>query len=675
MARSGARKRPTFDIPLGWILALGAAAFALSVYGWSQALVDMEAAERWQIAVFRAFEVNTLGGAFGEPFMGKGYGPWPVMALTAARWLGVLTFLLLLLKAYQGLFSEGFAHSAVAGVFGLGGYRDHIVIIGDGPLARAAVDLATEEGLRVVWCSKTEETGQGRGLVILSQPADTGSIAAVTRAGKARSVVIAVEDDAGALDVARHIRADLGAAKTGRDKEERPHLFTFVDDAWNGFPDDAISALSRAIVTTGPKSKAGATVDGAGELITESRAAARAVLCKAPLFLLAADRPQHAVIIGFDALGQSLLTEICQTQKTDDLTLQKITVIDADPARWDAFTRRVPEWDQVFDGAFFALDFASGAHDHDVAAALLKRLSTAPATAAYITHGRAEAGLTRALNFRDLVLSGQAGVADPPRPAPLAQSLAGAALPRGFPLFVNMRQQRVLDTAGETASAEASPGAPTLPIIPFGAWPDLARSARLFETSPDRYAAIIHGIYCDLATETPPPWSALGEDGRAPNRALAANLPALMHAAGFDMAPWFEAARPYPVALNALPRLAAPIDFEADAARLVALTRLEHARWCGERRLSGYRYGPKRDKERLHHEKLLAFDDLAPKAQASNLDFMAAIFRALAGPDPGAKAARASPQAAPRPGALQPLIRPTDLAILDTTRPLRRKPA
>ena len=49
------------------------------------------------------------------------------------------------------------------------------------------------------------------------------------------------------------------------------------------------------------------------------------------------------------------------------------------------------------------------------------------------------------------------------------------------------------------------------------------------------------------------------------------------------------------------------------------LARMEHSRWCAEKCLNGWEYGPRNDKNKKHPD-LLPFDELESVAQKKDLD-------------------------------------------------------
>ncbi|MEM9740665.1 MAG: RyR domain-containing protein [Pseudomonadota bacterium] len=644
------RSKPFWDIPIGLVVLVGAIAFVLAFAGWMLHLTELGPWDRFQVSFYRALGVNALSDAYGESFAKRQIFGLPAVLLTCARWLGVLTFTFLLVKAYQGLFSEGFTRFVAKGRSG------HIVVVGDTRFARAAAEAAASRDFTVVWATDEGQTSTDKKLIRVVEPLDGNRLVQATAAHQAHSVLVATGEDAKTFAVTRdmltapEVFGEL--AEQASNPLQGPHFFSVVSDRWNLYPDEAADLINPAPVSKDSQGRKGG-LDSVGEFITESRTAARVVLNSAPLFVLAENRPQHAVIVGLGDFGESLLTEICEGQRTDLYARQKITIIDKTAKTWEAFKSRVPDHELVFDSTFFEIDLQNAGNVDAKWQALFQHMSLYPVTAAYVATGRSANSrlVASELRMRLLTLSDadtQAQAQNTPpglqRPDPLS-----------FPIFAYSRD------SGDRNRPVDQHKKSQLPIIPFGAWPDLVSAARLFDIEPDEHAYAIHKTHHEMNSDgdTPPPlWRDIKETDRYSSRSASANVPALLWAAGYDLTAWYNEARAKgePITLNRMPKLAEAPDFTKEQPLLMYLARLEHERWCAERRLRGYRFGPSKDLARRRHPSLVSFDDLSEGAQTYNIAYIRSLFTMVA--------ARDVPETVHRGAGVKAIARPTDIALL-----------
>ncbi|MEL6955184.1 MAG: RyR domain-containing protein, partial [Pseudomonadota bacterium] len=233
-----------------------------------------------------------------------------------------------------------------------------------------------------------------------------------------------------------------------------------------------------------------------------------------------------------------------------------------------------------------------------------------------------------------------------------------------LPVFAySLEQMRlVTEMSSRGQQQSATEHMDRMPIISFGAWSEMVSAARVFDDEPDGHAFEIHATHHRLyaGTDQPvPKWRSLSEWQRYSSRSASAYTPALLHAAGYDLRAWYAEAQSSEsaVTLNDLPRLATLQSLNEEPALMMKLARLEHARWCAERRLKGYRWGPRKDTARRHHPGLVDFDDLDEGAQRYNIEYIKSLFALLAGKDD--KIVVDLRENAPRA-----ITRPTDIALL-----------
>lgn len=662
------RRRRAWDVPLAWLIAAGALAIALATVGWWIAIGEtMDTGRRLEEAVFRALTVNTLSELYARPLGGpEGVSDNRAAALLIlARWIGVGVFFATLFKVVISLFLERWL-AWYCKTF----WRDHIVIIGARPFAEEVAEAAADKRLRVVhFCPGGRETTRN-GILTLDSSIGLDALIEQAAAHRARSLIFAQSDNAEAADWARRVfDSDEFARKARRESRERlpgaaarrgPHIFVWLDDGWFEHREELAYAFHKP-AAGGDVHEDGA-LDSVVELISESRLAARAVLAAHPVYTLGHQRTQHILLIGFGAMGEALLSEICETQRTDPDRLQKITILDPDADSWTRFSRRCPEWEEVFDGQFYGVTIDEPG---EAAPVLLARLDEAPVTAAYVATGDkldpaiGAARLKQA--FGEFVEAGLLDEAD-----------------AAFPIFTCVRGAVASRSAASARLDHSGEGRlSTMPILPFGAWEHIVTASRVLEAEPDRAAFDVHTVHSALYGRKPPirpaeildtarpatNWSDVREVSRYSSRSAAAFVPALIHAAGFDLSDWLAAFAPGPPSINDLPALPEGRSLAEDDSEIVYLARLEHIRWCAERRLQGFRHGPVKQAERKRHPDLVAFADLPKQSQIYNINYIETLSEALARRYGAMRGA--VPVAGDRVGARRILVRPSDYKLLE----------
>jgi len=120
-----------------------------------------------------------------------------------------------------------------------------------------------------------------------------------------------------------------------------------------------------------------------------------------------------------------------------------------------------------------------------------------------------------------------------------------------------------------------------------------------------------HRAYLKIAdahNDAAKPWDELKEEYRVSNRRAVSHMYAKLFDAGFDLRTWMEKNDVW----TQLPSLAAGEALYRDGLELERLAELEHERWIADRRMSGWRYGEKRDNRSKRHP------DMKPYAQLTN---------------------------------------------------------
>ncbi|MEM6666229.1 MAG: hypothetical protein AAF638_07475 [Pseudomonadota bacterium] len=627
----------------------GTAAILLAGTGWWLALGDegLGAGARIEEAIYRALSVNTLSESYTRPIDEIGPGePFAATLLLIARWLGAVVFFMTLFKVVISLFLENILAFICKST-----WRDHVVVIGGREFAHEVAEAAAQAGESVVHFYPGGKETVADGILSLDSGIGLEAILETSAAHRARSLVFAADDNANSLDMAtavfnsaefdRAARRESTEKLPGNAARRGPHIYVCVDDAWFEHREELEYSVHK-VVPYGEQAEDGA-LDSVVELISESRCAARSVLSAHPVFTLSERRRQHIVLVGFGAVGEALLTEICETQRIDPDRPHMFTIIDPDGASWARFTQRCPEWTDVFDGVHLDVDLQDPGSD---ISHLTARLAAAPPTAAYVATGDMTDPAILAARLKQSV----------------AQMTDEGALNEEdirFPIFTCVRGSRETAHGHDRLASDSSAILSRMPVIAFGAWRDIVLAARILEKEPDRAAFAVHAVHNELYSDTPPTnWSHVAEVNRYSSRSAAAFVPALIHAAGFNLAPWLAHHAPAPPSVNDLPAPPPGRSLAEDTSELVYLARLEHLRWCAERRLRGFRHAAKKDVARRRHPDLVAFDTLPQPSQIYNLRYIAELSNTLA-------ESKTQLYAPPREDAPRVLVRPTDLKLLE----------
>ena len=123
-------------------------------------------------------------------------------------------------------------------------------------------------------------------------------------------------------------------------------------------------------------------------------------------------------------------------------------------------------------------------------------------------------------------------------------------------------------------------------------------------------------------------WDNLSETYRRANRRAASHLLQKLSALGVDMfggRPFSGAVDPYTYDHLIMPLAKSSVEDES----MRSLARLEHERWCADRRIDGWSFGEVRDDSRRLHPSLVSFDD--PRLTADEIDKDVSQLRFLLG--------------------------------------------
>lgn len=429
---------------------------------------------------------------------------------------------------------------------------NHVVVLGDSRVARAVA----------------EQRRRSEDVVHLSGDArNPSSLIEETGAGQARLVFIDLVEDAATV-------AALAELIERTSDGGRPAILANIRDAaLRRYVDDNL--LARHIR---PRPR----------VFSSAALTAAAVVAQARPHDLAHWRGQsriHAAVIGFSKLGRACFEELVTASIVGEFGLPRVTIIDPEPA----IVRRVLKRDMPELGVSAEVE--------------VEELDPLTLTSHEGPIAKAEAELPLTLIVVAL---------DPPALA----------------LDIVTSVARMQEQEGEAVAAVAlvTEGQSSLYELakPAGRPRDLGRTWAVYggiesdadiidlvTRRADLLAERIHVAYCDGFPGTGPanaPWDLLSESYRRANRQAAEHLPLKLWTLGLIES---RGSRdPFAVHPHTCENVIRPISQSASEDNILRrLSRIEHDRWCAERRLNGWRYGEVRDDGRRIHPKLVPFDD------------------------------------------------------------------
>ena len=551
------KRRGLASLSVAWAIpAFALITLGFGLTGW------LDNGYRFDDALYRAVALFDIANtAYDEP---PGATDWH---FAVGRWFGLLTVFGAAVFAIGALLHE-------RGVLALARMvRQEVIVIGDDGVAMKAFDVALGAGKSVVWVgSSTLEAASLRALA-LPWPPDDHIRTVATYATAADHILLAQNDDAGALVLARAARASA------------PSAFITV------LMVDARLAEDAAAMFNEPRTR----------VLSSAAVSARALNIDHPPFLIAKDQGHlqiHALIIGFGQTGQAIARDLIVNCRTTFLGLPRITVVDPDARALEGVMRvRAPEIDDC--ATFTFIEGTIGTHGVEPSPRLLGAAIAAagPVTAAYVCrHGDSEA-LSAAGMLQSLLRS--ADVAEPP-------------------IFVRLRDVHTLASATGGARGLNS-------LTSFGDLESIITASEFLSNTPDHAARAFSAAYRatlppekrdDPNNRSARPWDELDETFRQATRDSVAHIPAKMASAGIDPALWRGVAGP--------PRLPHEIRLFADDAACERLAELEHERWNAQRRMDGWRWAdlPSKDEQRRLHPDLVAYEQLPDATKAYDRTFV-----------------------------------------------------
>ena len=561
------------------MIVLGIATTGVGMYGW---LVHEMVDGRWVDRDIRGLHLLDWLDAFQRGvkalLVSELYLHSPVVetprSLLLARFSGAAFFVLLTTRLF--LFALG---GRLTNAF-LWARRNHDIIIGDSSTIDHYLDASTNRSTHLV---QKASRGYKRSAQ-LERTQNLSEDLEASAAAYARRIIIAEKNDEATWATARIAAAYL--------EDSDLEIIANISDPW------LLERISRA----DPKARI--------RPFSYATGAARQIMMAHPPYLLARvyNAPaQHIIIVGFGNVGQALLREFFATSVSFKPAKMMATIVDPDANALGArFQAAHPGLSDYADIAFVQGDI--NADYPDMEAALNARIGQSEPCAVYVALDQEKQGhpLSVAVGVRDRAEREMWF-----RAPIFVRTLYGAGM-------LHYRQGVGRIGQGSLAAGEASAYLHDLSLAPFGGWAMALDGAGLLSSEFDEQAEHFHNAYLkavgadkisDLSQRLPSqwPWGQLAEEYRVSNRRSAAHIRSKLDAAGFDLADWLEAGSPHgrSYLTYELPPASYALDLDDDA-ELDLLAELEHRRWCIDRSLNGWIYGPKRDDARRIHDKLSA---------------------------------------------------------------------
>ena len=443
--------------------------------------------------------------------------------------------------------------------------RQDVIVIGSEGVATKAFETA-RRGRSVLWVGAPSISAQSLRSIAVPWPADDHEVTVTAYARGANHVLLAEDDDADALVLARAARATA------------PNAFITVLMRDVRLAEDAAATFNE------PRTR----------VLSVASVSARALIIAHPPFLIARDLGHlriHGLIVGFGQTGQAIARELIVNCRTTFLGLPRITVVDPNAKALEGVLRvRAPEIDACAEFSFIEGAIGAQGVSPDFAELGAEIGQAGPLTAAYVClHVDSEALST----------------------AGMLQSLLRAANVAPPTIFVRLRDE---DTLPRSAGALGGLYA----LKPFGDLDSVISASEFLSDNPDSAARGVLEAYraalpperrFDPANHSARPWEELDESFRQSNRDAVAHIPAKLASAGIDPALWVGVAGP--------PQLGPETQLYADDNELERLAELEHDRWCAQRRMEGWRHTdvPARDQFRRLHPELGPFEHLTEETK------------------------------------------------------------
>jgi voltage-gated potassium channel Kch len=439
-------------------------------------------------------------------------------------------------------------------------FRDHILVCGLGPMGAGLVQALRRQGIPVV-VLEVDQRHEGiprcrdAGAVVLSGPTTDEWFLRQVGLARARALVTLFQDDATNLRTALLARQmnttrTQGSLKCVAQVTKRDLRNLLLRQDLVGRAEDPFQL----------------------ELFNHYEVMAQAMLEHNPA-LYAGKELQRFLLVGLGALGESLLLRAVRDWRIDGPRSgprRSIIAIDRDAARHALRIHSdYPFLEEVCDLEYHSLNVL--APQFEKGAFLSSARPGPPIDVAFICLSDESVALAAAVR--------------------LAKLLAGQQIPI------------ILRLDSETGADVLIQGHQLQGVRAVGLREVLVSPALVLDATREALAQAIHAQYgCAESTRgtTPAvnpalvPWHELPEDLKNSNRDQAGHIPVKLRAASCRLVPVDEA-RPL---------------FTFTDVEVEKLARLEHERWCQERRQAGWRLGPVKDLGRRLHPSLVPWEQL-----------------------------------------------------------------
>jgi len=483
--------------------------------------------------------------------------PATIWQFEVARFLAPLVAGYTALQGLALLFSEQLAR------LGSRFARGHIVVCGLGDKGSRLALAFRDEGRRIIAVEADPDNPNApscreQGVTVLTGDAAMQEVLRSANVAAASHLFAVCGDDGVNAEIAVHARSVSAGRKSG------------VLSCHAHIVDLALCRLLREQSLSSPSSAAFRL-----EFFNTYESGARALLAAQPLTADDEGRA-HLLIVGLGDLGEALVLEAARAWRDasfdgrllvsviDRVADERVASLRTRFPRLDGVCRIVPLQMDVRSARFEAGEFIEG--------------DGGPAIAAAFVCLRSDAlSITSALSLRRRCLD------------------RGRAIPI---------VARVTERGGLQTLLSECGGVVAFPLLDETCRPDL-----LLRGFNETMAQAMHEDYLrhELAKghalgsrSALHPWDALDEHWREANRAQADHLADLLAAFGYRIGPLtdWEAER-----------------FEFSEDEIEGMARMEHERWCAERRGQGYRWGAERDDRRKRHPDLVGWDELSEDAR------------------------------------------------------------
>ncbi len=563
------------------------AAFSFAIWGW---LAQRESLGLTMVdALYRSIGSVTLSTPYDKS--GNWNDDW---RLNLARLLGAAAFLIAATQAFTKLLSH-----EISSYFGR--FRtNHLLVVGDHPVARGIVQAAVRRQAKVTWIAASDIPPDALPGALIVPRAWDRRLALRYRADRAARSVVAFANEVQQIAAVRDLRV---AAPT------LPITMNF-GDAWFAERMDELENISGV------------------RFVSQVQLSVRDLHWRQPPFLIAqrmGHQRLHALIFGFGRGGEAVMTDLLLCCLAGDLGKPMVTIVDPRAAEIRrSLAQRCPALGDSVD--YVVIDPGQTADVRvlpvaDLAVAQVR----APVSLAYVS------------------------VDDDARAMALAVSLQALFRREGWragPIFTRLANGGALPDVPAGLDGAGSAG-----LVGFGATQDFAHAIGLFDSDTDAMPRMFHEAYRRTAPDHAVanlPWEELAEELRESNRRLLIHLPAKLATAGVDVASWLARTGSELRKDGGLPLP----DLGSSPALLEKLAELEHARWMMERHLGGWQYGSTRDNARRIHPDLKPYADLDDKVRTYDRAMVQEAWAALASsagtgffPTGGGMARLATPEA------------------------------